>query len=377
MGSTSSLSRVPGLRVLPQLLGPVRKDVVLFESWRSQFSDNPRAISEELHRRGAPFRHVWVLDPRTVGDLPGWVEPVPPGSTAHLGMMGRARHYVANGTVFGHHHKRRGTTLLQTWHGAPLKRIGFDTRRDDSPTSRQAARTLERNVPKWDLLLSPSSFATPILREAFRYSGEILETGYPRNDLLVSPEAGEIRERVRAKLGIAPGQRAVLYAPTFRDRAGFTREADVRRLAADLGDSTVVLLRAHHIDARSLAIEPGGPFQDVSSHPDNRELYLAADVLVTDYSSLMFDFAVTGKPMLFYTPDLAEYRDELRGFYLDFEAEVPGPLLFTVEELAEAVADVDAVAARHTDAYERFRRRFCHLDDGHASARVVDALLAR
>jgi CDP-glycerol glycerophosphotransferase len=369
------ISRLPGLRQVPQAVGPLRADTILFDSWRGEFSDNPRAISEELHRRGAEFRHVWVLDPLRAGEVPAWVEPVAPGSIGHLSMLGRARYLVANRTVPGFHRKRRGTTFLQTWHGTPLKRIGFETRWRDTRPGRQARTTLERNVPNWDLLLSPNSFSTPIMREAFRFSGEILETGYPRNDLLVSPEAAAIRGRVRAELGIPEGKRAVLYAPTFRDDAPFALEPYVQRLARGLGDDYVVLLRTHTLDADGLSLDRGAPFKDVSLHPDNRELFLAADVLVTDYSSLMFDFAVTRKPILLFTPDLARYRDELRGFYFDLEAEGPGPLFDTVEELQAAVEDLEAVVERWKDMYARFVERFCHLDDGHASERVVDALL--
>jgi len=370
------IARIPALRRVPQLLGPIRTDVVLFDSWRGQFSDNPRAISEELHRRGSGLRHVWVLDPALECDVPEWVTPVAPGSLAHLSMLGRARYLVANGTVPGFHHKRRGTTFLQTWHGTPLKRIGFETRWQPSRASQQARRTLKRNVPNWDLLLSPSRFSTPLLRQAFRFEGPILETGYPRNDLLLAPEADEIRTRTRAALGIADGRRAVLYAPTFRDDARFSREAEVQRLAHELGDEHVVLLRMHEIDAARAALAPSALFKDVSGYRDNRELYLAADALITDYSSLMFDFAITRKPMLFFTPDLEHYRDELRGFYIDFEAEAPGPLLASVEQVADAVLNLDAIVDRSRDAYARFVDRFCDLDDGHASERAVDALLA-
>jgi len=370
------IARLPGLRQLPQAVGPILADTVLFDSWRGEYSDNPRAISEELHRRGTDLKHVWVLDPARAGEVPDWVVPVAPGSSRHLSVLGRARYLVANRTVPGFHRKRRGTTFFQTWHGTPLKRIDFETRKGGSRELRQARRTLEQNVPNWDLLLSPNHFSTPILRQAFAYSGEILETGYPRNDLLLAPEAGEVRARTRARLGIPDSRIVVLYAPTFRDNAPFSREADVQRLAHELGDSYVVLLRAHNIDARGLSLQQTKSFKDVSRYPDNRELYLAADVLVADYSSLTFDFAVTRKPIILFTPDLAHYRDELRGFYFDLEAEAPGPLLATVSEVKAAIQDLDAVVERSKDAYARFVERFCHLDDGHASERAADALLA-
>jgi CDP-glycerol glycerophosphotransferase len=369
------LSRVPGLRQIPQAVGGIRDDVVLFESWRGQFSDNPRAISEELHRRNLDLQHVWVIDPAVAGDVPDWVVPVAPGSWRHVAMMGRARYLVANGTVLGFHRKRPGTTFVQTWHGTPLKKIGFHTRRSGTRAARKAAETLERNVPNWDLLLSPNRFSTPILREAFRYDGPVLETGYPRNDLLLAPDADAVRERVRDRLGIGPECRALLYAPTFRDEQPTARVRDAQELAAELGGTHEVLLRLHHIDAARLAGGDGGRFRDVSNYADNRELYLAADVLVTDYSSVMFDFAVTRKPIVFFTPDLARYRDDLRGFYFDFEAEAPGPLVSSVGDLVRALGDVDAAVAPYATKYAEFVSRFCHLDDGHASERVVDAML--
>jgi CDP-glycerol glycerophosphotransferase (TagB/SpsB family) len=123
-----------------------------------------------------------------------------------------------------------------------------------------------------------------------------------------------------------------------------------------------------------LEVVDGSPVRDVCSHPDIRDLYLAADAMVTDYSSTMFDFAITGRPMLFFTYDLAYFRDELRGFYFDLEDVAPGPLLSTSTELIDALADLDGVRERHATRYAEFRRTFCHLEDGHATERVLDLL---
>jgi CDP-glycerol glycerophosphotransferase len=119
-----------------------------------------------------------------------------------------------------------------------------------------------------------------------------------------------------------------------------------------------------------------GFVRDVSSYPDATTLLLAADVLVTDYSSLMVDFANTGRPMLFYTYDLEAYENEIRGFSLDFEATVPGPLLRTTDELGEALRGLDAVRADYAERYAQFRATFCEFDDGGAAARVVDRLMS-
>jgi CDP-glycerol glycerophosphotransferase len=176
-----------------------------------------------------------------------------------------------------------------------------------------------------------------------------------------------------------------LYAPTWRDnqvyangrRYRFDMRLDLERAWQALGSDHVILVRGHHqmADDVPAGMRPGFAL-NVTAYPDITELYTVADVLVTDYSSAMFDYAVTGRPMLFYTYDLAEYRDNLRGFYFDFEAEAPGPLLATSAEVIEAIRDIDSVAARYGEAYQRFAATYCPLDDGKAAARVCDRLFA-
>ncbi|MDX6583366.1 MAG: CDP-glycerol glycerophosphotransferase [Solirubrobacterales bacterium] len=347
--------------------------MVLFESWHGAYNDSPRAISEELHRRGADFEHVWAVAPGTP-DVPDWATSVEPQSRAYLEALGRAGHVVTNNTMPGYFRKKRSTAYLQTWHGTPLKRIAFDIPGRSLANQPKYLRALRRDVSAWDYLVSPNPFSTEVFRRAFRFEGEIVETGYPRNDLLSSPDRDAIRDRVRAALGIEPGVRAMLYAPTWRDDASFSLELDVAALLERLGDGHVLLLRAHQLVARTVAADDRPGLLDVSTYPDNRDLYLAADVLITDYSSAMFDFAVTGKPIVLFTYDLEGYRDRLRGFYFDFEREAPGPLLATSAEVIEALAELEAVRDRYRSAYDAFRRRFCGLEDGRASERVIEAV---
>ena len=367
------LERFPGLRQLPSVLRRPDDGLVLFESWRGKYADNPRAIAERLHERRPELHQIWVVDEPAEPLLPAWATPVRPGSRAYLAALGRARHVVANTHLPRYFRKRPGSVYVQTWHGTPLKRIGGDI----PPQGALGARYLDlmrNDVGKWDLLLSPNAFSTPIFRAAFAYDGPIVESGYPRNDLLASPAAADVRRTVRSALGLADGTLAILYAPTWRDGVPFTMELDLERLAARLGGDHVVLVRLHPTVAAGVPPAPNA--LDVSGHEDIRELYLAADVLVTDYSSAMFDFAVTGKPMLFYTYDLAAYRDEIRGFYFDFEQDAPGPLLADSDEVAEALADLDRVASAHAAAYAAFAERFCALEDGAAADRVVETVFA-
>jgi CDP-glycerol glycerophosphotransferase len=374
-------------RVLRRVYYPVQqrlplRDAVVFISWKGkQCGDNPQAIAEELRRRGDTREHIWVVT--------DWSVPVPDGGTTVLAgtedyyeALARSRYLIANDDMQAWYVKRAGQVYVQTWHGTPLKRIGFDVSQPQFISGTRYLDHLKQEVAKWDLLLSPNPFSTPIMRQAFRYDGEICESGYPRNDVLVSGDGPRLAEQVRARLGIPAGKRVVLYAPTWRDdqyyasgRYRFDFRLDLEQAWRELGDDTVILLRGHHHMADD--VPPGtrpGFVLNVTGYPSMAELCLVSDVLVTDYSSVMFDFAPTGKPMLFFTYDLETYRDRLRGFYFDFEAEAPGPLLATSAEVVAAIGDLDAVAAKYASAYRAFTTRFCPLDDGKAAARACDAI---
>jgi CDP-glycerol glycerophosphotransferase len=359
------------------------RDAVFFVSWKGkQCTGNPLGIAEELRRRGDDRELLWAVT--------DWSVPVPEGGTGVLRgtqeyyeALARSKYIVSNDDMQAPFRKRDGQVYLQTWHGTPLKRIGFDITNPQFISGTAYFDHLARDVAQWDLLLSPNPFSTPIMRRAFRYDGEICEYGYPGNDLLCQAGAAGAAVRVRDRLGLPPGKRVVLYAPTWRDnqvyangrRYRFDMRLDLEQAWRELGEDHVFLIRGHHHTADDVpaGMRPGFAV-NVTAYPDITELYLVSDVLLTDYSSAMFDFAVTGRPILFFTYDLAEYRDSLRGFYFDFEAEAPGPLLASSAEVIEAVRGADAVAASYRDAYQRFAARFCSLDDGKAGARTCDRL---
>jgi CDP-glycerol glycerophosphotransferase len=344
--------------------------VVVYDSWRGRYADSPRAIHQELVRRDAALRHVWVLSPDQ--PVPADAEVVRPHSPAHLRALAQARYVVANDLLPLYYVKTPATTVVQTWHGTPLKKIGLDVVDPTYAHARRYRWHLRRNSRLWDHLVSQNPFSTPIFRRAFGYRGSVLEVGYPRNDELVHAGA-ETVATTRKRFGIPEGRRTVAFAPTWRDSGARAPELerDVRRLAEGLGDDHTVLLRLHRHEASALrgASLPDNVV-DVSGHGEINDVLLAADSLVTDYSSLMFDFAVTGRPIHLYVPDLEQYRDIERGWCFDLLTEGPGPALRTIDELVDAVA----TGATDSAAAARFRTRFAPLDDGRAAARVVEAV---
>ncbi|MFA1543281.1 bifunctional glycosyltransferase/CDP-glycerol:glycerophosphate glycerophosphotransferase [Actinomadura monticuli] len=374
-------------RDYPVYLRSPLADIAVFDSHDgTQYSCNPRAVYEELARRDPGLEYVWVTrDGQFSVDATGDTEirTVLAGSREHYRVLARARYIVTNHGLPPWYFKRDGQTYLQTWHGTPLKRLAHDLR--DMPYQRtERLDWMEWEVPRWDLLLSPSPYATQIMRRAFRYDGDVLEAGYPRNDILSSPEWESAGTHIRKRLGIPDGKKVVLYAPTWRDdrrhgpgRQGFSLELDVETMRQILGDDHVLLLRTHHLVTDRAPAATDEFVIDVSRYPDIAELYMAADVLVTDYSSAMFDYAVLGRPMVFYAYDLERYRDHVRGLYFDLEMEAPGPVVRTTAEVAKEVKAAPDSEERYADAYDRFFVKYCPYDDGQAAARTVDRLFQR
>ncbi|RNL86129.1 CDP-glycerol glycerophosphotransferase family protein [Halostreptopolyspora alba] len=361
------------------------REEILFDSFTGrQFSDSPHSVYTELRSRQewADYPMSWLVKDGQV-TLPPDLTRVRHNGTDFYESLARCRYLVTNSRQPAWFTRRPGQTVVQTWHGSMLKRIGFDIE-NIRGKSRDYHEKLAWETQQWDYLVSPSPWATPILRRAFRFDGEILETGYPRNDIFFSPERDAIAARTRRRLGLPDDKKVILYAPTWRDDKYYTRgkhkldlHLDLRRMYAKLGDDHVLLVRRHPRVVDSVPIVGTDFVYDVSLYPEIMELFLVTDILVTDYSSMMFDFANTGRPMLFFTYDIESYRDDLRGFYFDFEETAPGPLLLESDDVIGALADIDGVAESYREKYRAFTDQFCPLDDGNAAARVVDRVFGR
>ncbi|EPH39306.1 putative CDP-glycerol:poly(glycerophosphate) glycerophosphotransferase [Streptomyces aurantiacus JA 4570] len=345
--------------------------------WNRGVSCNPAAIHAKARELAPHIRGVWVVSSRHKHRVPPGVEYVIEGSRRYWQAMARATYLINNSSFPGGFTKRPGQVYLQTHHGTPLKKMGLDQRRYPAGTHGISFQKVLDHTDQWDYSLSANPHSTEVWERVYPAAYQALEAGYPRNDVYFTTKPDELA-RIRAELGVAPDQKAVLYAPTHRDyQKGFLPRLDLERFAAALGPSYVVLVRAHYFygaDA-GLAAHPG--LVDVTAHPRVEDLCLAADALVTDYSSLMFDYACLDRPIVTYAPDWQAYR-LARGTYFDLlsgrPGETPGAVATSEDELTALFRDGDWDTAETTALRAAFRERFCPYDDGGAAERVVRRL---
>lgn len=342
------------------------ENAVFFESFYGRsVGCNPQAIDRALAARAPRVTRYWSVVDLSVA-VPDGAVAVIEGSPEWWHARGAARLLVVNDWLRRRFARKEGQRVLQTWHGTPLKRLalhrpGFDPRR-------MAAVIKESR--RWDVLLAQNAYSERVLRKAYAFFGRpIWVEGYPRDDALATGDASAIR----AALGIGAEERVLLYAPTWRDdRAEMVDFVDPELLAAQT--DSVVLVRGHSRTIETGRDRDGARVIDVTGYPETAQLLLAADALVTDYSSIMFDYSVTGKPMYFLVPDLDHYRGQLRGFYFDLAVRAPGPLVRSQEELVAALADTGH-EERYSSRYAAWRAQFNARDDGRAADRVVSRIL--
>ncbi|CAM3508585.1 CDP-glycerol glycerophosphotransferase family protein [Bacillus subtilis] len=367
---------------------PRNNKLILFESYSGkQFSCNPRAIYEYLQENKDQYDYklIWSIDKRYLSALDGVdAAYIKRFSLKWIWYMATAKYWITNSRLPLWIPKPKNTLYVQTWHGTPLKKLANDMDEVHMPgtTTEKYKQNFLQEASKWDYLISPNAYSTEIFKRAFQFKKQILETGYPRNDILYSLNKESLINKVKQELGIGEGKKIILYAPTWRDnefkKVGqykFKLQFDLEEMKRELGDSVVILLRMHYLVSEKFNLRKYKDFvKDVSLYKDIRDLYLISDLLITDYSSVFFDYMNLKKPIVFFVYDLPAYRDSIRGFYFDFQQKTPGNLVQTSEELIKTVKEL--LHNPYIDHnYEDFYNEFCNLEDGKASKRVIETIL--
>ena len=337
-------------RLLVEREAEALRPAVFMESFGGRSGgDNPAAICEDLAAHDVRAPLWWSVVDGTV-PVPSGAVPVVVGSQEWVEALRTSRVIVTNDHLPDWFSKREGQHLLQTWHGTPIKKLLHDAA--PGSVSLRYQRLMARQVPQWDLLLAQNREAEQRLRRALGYGGQVRVGEYPRNVRLLG--GIEVGRRVRSDLGIGEEQQVILYAPTWRERlrhpGGLAGHSNGQGLQGDVYPAhrtdAVILMRTHHMNRA----RPGPGLVDVSRYPSIEELMMAADVLVSDYSSIFLDFALTGKPAVVFVPDLEHYRDVERGLYGDWPRGSGLPVALDHDELAfhlnRILGDFDVQAAR-------------------------------
>lgn len=371
--------------------GKIDDKLVYFRTFSGRgYSDSPKAMYEYMLT--APeyrdYRFVWCFkEPEKYDFLlkNDRTEIVKFRTMADNKALRRAKYWITNYRMLNHQYPRKGQVYLQCWHGTPLKRLGYDIIESDNAMNslKEIKEKYRTDARKFSYILSPSPFATEKFATAWNLNetgqrGKIIEKGYPRNDRLAVADEEE-RTRLRKELGVED-RKVILYAPTWRDNQhtsgqGYTykTEVDFDKLQKELGSEYIILFRAHYLVANSFDFgRYEGFVKDVSSYPDINDLYIASDILVTDYSSVFFDFSILERPVVFYMYDLDHYANEMRGFYLSIE-ELPGPIVKTEDDLIAEIRKTEGWTA--DEKYLEFKKRFNPYEDGNSSKRVLSEVI--
>jgi CDP-glycerol glycerophosphotransferase len=371
------------------LILPKNERIVIFESFLGkQYSDNPRAIYEYMQENYPDYRLCWSVDKRYRETFQqNGIPYIQRFSLKWLFLMNRAGAWITNSRLPLWIPKPRKTTYLQTWHGTPLKRLAADMEEVHMPgtDTKKYKQNFLKEASKWDYLVSPNAYSTAIFRRAFGFNKTMIETGYPRNDFLLNKNNEEEIVKIKEKCRLPGDKKIILYAPTWRDNEFYERgrykfdiKMDLDKMKAELVDEYVIILRMHYLIAENIDLSDYKGFvYDFSMYEDIRELYLIADMLITDYSSVFFDYAILKRPILFYVYDIEDYRDNLRGFYFDFEKKAPGPLVITTDQLIKEIKKIDEHGFRLFEEIVSFNKSFCYLEDGNASKRVVEEVFKK
>lgn len=383
--------------VMNRLFCVNKQRIVLSASLGKSYSGNPKAIYELLVKKELDKEYdcIWFYENEPF-DIPGRHRQVRFGRFKYLYFMATSGFWIFDARQPEFLRKRDRVIYLQTWHGTPLKKLGLDMEamfmagETDVDSYKESFR---KNASSWDYLISQNDFSSNVFRRAFDFKGIMLETGYPRNDVLFEGNNPDNITKLKKKLGLPENKKVLLYAPTWRDdeasgigRYHFSNALDIDLMKERFGEEAVLIIKYHYLVKDNIDWTPYKDFVYVyTQEVDIAQLYLVSNILITDYSSAMFDYCLLKRPVFFYCYDLERYKDVLRGFYFDFEHSAPGPISKTTRELIEDIItefgkekiDSNLEETEYASRYNDFVAMYNPWDDGNASEKVIESIFDR
>jgi len=371
---------------------PSDPKTILFISFHGKgYSDNPAAIYEYMRNDEAyqDYKFIWAIKHHKSKNLTiEGAKIIEYFSLPYFYYLARSRYWFVNCKLPGYVLKKKEQVYLQTWHGTPLKRLGRDIVLEDENatfyrskmSAEEMYKTYDVDVAKYNYMISPNPFCSKVFPSAFGINKErLIETGYPRCDVLVNTKAEDI-SKIKQKYGIPQDKKVVLYAPTWRDNSfvakGYTFKLQVNfaKWKEILGEEYVVIFKPHYLIINDFDMEAYKGFvYEIEASADIAQLYLISDILVTDYSSVFFDYAILNRPMYFYMFDLEEYASELRGFYFDIYKDLPGEVIRDENILLARIANNEYDYKK----LEQFNQDFNIWHDGTCSKKVLEKVFSK
>ncbi|MEJ9228739.1 CDP-glycerol glycerophosphotransferase family protein [Peribacillus butanolivorans] len=364
----------------------VQKNTILYESRDgNSMTDSPYAMFKYMieNQDFKDFMHIWSIQDFSAlsgviskyKDMPN-VKFVQRNSKDYLKYLATSEYLINNSTFQSFFIPKINQIYINTWHGTPLKNMGFDI-----PGNPAVSQNVVRNFLSADYILSPNAHTTDIFTRSYKlnglYKGKIVEEGYPRIDLTLNTNPKEYKDYLRTLgLKINDGKENILYAPTWKgtnlakvDNDILQIIADINYLESQIGEQYNLLIKVHPFLYKEANKHTEIKNRLIPDYVDTNELLATVDLLITDYSSIFFDFLVTNKPILFYTWDTDVYSEQ-RGQYLKND-ELPGPMLFNSKELAHAIKDIKNVKLFYSEKYKNMQKQFTNYDDGNVTERIV------
>lgn len=360
----------------------IKEDWVVFYDIFSKNGngDSIRPVAEEWKKRYPNHRFFFCAkkknQPRSI-DMAD--EVLVKDSLKFKYVTSRAKYIFTNMSFPNKGKKRKGQVFVSLWHGTPIKKLYLSKDKNNKKYKKYTSQFL-----KSDFFCTQSDKNTQYMKEAFGLSDiHFINSGLPRNDILFSSKTQEIRARIRSELGITEDKKILFYCPTWR-RYDYKMPMpfDIARLKEEFSSEYCILLRSHvgkhdWVDKNGNKIDlTNDKFAiDVASYPEISELYIVADALICDYSSAIFDFAITAKPQIFYAYDFEDYMKEF-GIYQNYKDFVPGEIPTDTEELIQSIKNLDKFNECFGEKYERFRQEFCQYDKGNSAKILVDSVIS-
>ncbi|PAV06301.1 CDP-glycerol glycerophosphotransferase family protein [Methanobacterium bryantii] len=367
---------------------PVNNNVIFFESSVGRnYSGNPKYVYEEMVDQGLDkkFKCIWSLENMDI-KIPGNAKKIKRTGLSYLYYLAVAKIWICDTRLPAFLVKRPKTTYIQLWHGTPLKKLAMDMdilSMSEKMELSEYKRLFKENTETWDYLISQSDYTTQRFKSCFDFKKEILSTGFPRNDVLFKKNDAKSIESIKKKYNIPLNKKVILYAPTWRDDEfyengiyKFSTQINFDLLKKELDDTHIILVKLHYLVKDPVDWSSYEGFVYKCDHlQDIQELYLISDILVTDYSSVIFDYALLKRPMIIYAYDYQKYKNDLRGFYFNIFEEFPGPVVKNNIDLINSIKNYDCNC--YSKKYNEFLNKFTSFDKGNASSKIVDLILEK